>query len=271
MKEIASLIRFFFIKLGVTVDLPTKKHLRDRIGERRKSTKDDGRRTRLVIFTTSASKQLRFYMRILSCVRNLHYSHKCNYCPWHERCGANFPSCVVMGRRFLCPGTNWPTFANSFITVFFRGDCFYFSILFSLLVFQEVKCSLKEFVLQTSGDESVFDGLLSEEVETCGLVHPSKCRASFQICSSVETDLLTGLSMGPNTSFSIIQLLWLQLLNVFWLYEQLGPYLWLYVLEGKIIWKKKIKKNSRTRLLMNYERKPKWALCPRFPPIKWLG
>lgn len=49
MKEIASLIRFFFIKLGVIVDLPTKKHHKGRIEERRKSTKDDGPRMRLVI------------------------------------------------------------------------------------------------------------------------------------------------------------------------------------------------------------------------------
>lgn len=39
---------------------------------------------------------------------------------------------------------------------------------------------------------SVFDGLLSVNVETCGLVYPSECRAPFQICSSVATDLHTG-------------------------------------------------------------------------------
>lgn len=119
MKELASLIRFFFIKLGVIADLPTKKHHKGRIEERRKSTKDDGPRMRLVIlFTTSVCKQRTFYMRIPSCFRILRYSHKCNYCPWSERCTANFLSCVVM-RRILRPGTSWPMFANSFITVFF--------------------------------------------------------------------------------------------------------------------------------------------------------
>ena len=44
---------FFFSELAVIVVLQTKKPRRDRIGERRKSTRDGGRRMRFV--TTSAA------------------------------------------------------------------------------------------------------------------------------------------------------------------------------------------------------------------------
>jgi len=152
-------------------------------------TKDEVGNT---VFTSSACKQRTFYMRVPSCFRILHYSHKCNNCPWSERCSANFLSCVVMG-RILRPGTSWPMFANSFITVFFSEAIVFNSVVYFLYwCFKKLNVVLTTLFCKLAAIGSVFDGLLSVNVATCGLVYPSECWAPFQICSSVATDPHTG-------------------------------------------------------------------------------
>lgn len=58
--------------------------------------------------------------------------------------------------------------------------------------FKKLNVVLTSLFCKLAAIGSVFDDLLSVNVETCGLVYPSECRAPFQICSSVATDLHTG-------------------------------------------------------------------------------
>lgn len=94
--------------------------------------------------------------------------------------------------RILRPATSWPMFANSFITVFLKAIVFNSVFCFLYWCFKKLNVVLTSLFCKLAAIGSVFDGLLSVNVETCGLVYPSECWAPFQICSSVATDLHTG-------------------------------------------------------------------------------
>jgi len=81
--------------------------------------------------------------------------------------------------------------------------------------------------------------------------------------------------MGPNTSFPVIWLLWLQLQSIFCSYEQLGPYLWSFLPEGKILREKKRKKKIKQRdcqwITKANPKKSNAPCAQRFTTMKWLS